>query len=132
MGSGVSAGANFGVVESETRFKALESAYESSKDLDNLALFELLSGVYESVTIGPTLQAEEEIVCARKELKAVDVGVSKKLDTNPEEKEAREERSKAFLVACGAFHKGSAKADIVKAKELFEQGVDVDHTDSDG
>ena len=48
---------------------------------------------------------------------------------NPED---RLERNKEFLIACGAFHKGKARANIAKAQSLYFEGIDLDYVDADG
>jgi hypothetical protein len=131
MGNGVSLNANDNTgttVQDMKTFKALQSAYESSKELENVALFDLLVDVYETnqesnSPLTDTTEALSEVVESAR---------NKTNEETPEEREAKAERNKSFIVACGAFHKGSAKADISKAQKLFEDGVDVDHLDSDG
>lgn len=130
MGSGVSVvendnldGTYSGDVET---FKALQSAYDSSKELDDVELFNMLANIYQTCTEGSSIEsaataggkATSEIVEIKEE--------------SPEEQEAKRERNSSFIIACGAFHKGNAKADIEKAQKLFEDGVNVNYIDNDG
>lgn len=114
MGSGLSApgqeSCNGTSPLSADTFKTLQDAYESAKDLEDVDLFNALEEVYRSTTL--------EGECLESNIKEL--------------KESTPARNKDFIFACGAFYKGTAKADIKKAKELFEAGVDVDFVDDDG
>ena len=105
-------------LDSET-FKALQTTYESSKGLEDAKLFDVLAGVYQK-------KLEKNESCREHS----NVGVS--TIACDEKEEITPERNKDFIVACGAFHKGKAKADIGKAKELYETGIDVNFVDGDG
>jgi hypothetical protein len=137
MGSGVSvvekSGSDATVGDMET-FKALQSAYESSKELDDLDLFNLLAKVYETSKEDNNQSAitltDKGIVVREEQAEQVET-IEKKEET-PEDKEAKKERNMSFIIACGAFHKGNARADIGKAQKLFEDGVDVNYVDNDG
>ena len=54
------------------------------------------------------------------------------LPNEVDDSEKRLKRNKDFFVACGAFHKGSVKANLSLAQSLFVQGIDINFVDQDG
>ena len=140
MGSGVSSSSSSSAVESSDArekemetFKALQNAYEASKELDDVELFNVLANVYHTSKEGTNHSAATPVGGVEVKADRVDNVESLALkEETPVDLEDIKERNKSFIVACGAFHKGNARADIGKAKALYEDGVDVNNIDADG
>ena len=119
-------------------YEAMRRAYESSKELDDVELFDLLANVYEATRrvaagqppepAGVQISSGDPNPVSDPQLPAVAVETS---SVGGGEAESTG-RNKTFIAACGAFFKGQAEADIAKAKELFEAGVNVNYVDGDG
>ena len=98
-----------------------------ASSIDDQATFRELQRVYEENKddTDDVLLAKCQVACAPKE--------APKAETE-EDDEAKKERSKLFLFACGAYRKetSTAKANLTEATNLFHQGIDLDYVDEEG